>query len=81
MKNFNAFEWVILMLTFSVSIVIVISVLGIVFKGSTAPNPGAVEIRSALIDLLKVIVGGIFGAIATIRSTNDKSANDKNKEL
>ena len=62
------------MLAFSVCAVLIISVSGIVFKGSsTPPNEGAVAIRTAMIDLLKIIVGGIFGAFTALKSTNDKN--------
>lgn len=71
MKKFNSGEWVLLMLAFSVSIVIIIAVAGIVFKGNATPNEGATAIRTALIDLLKVIVGGIFGAIAVIKTNKN----------
>ena len=69
MKRFNAGEWVLLMLGFSVAAAIVISVSGIVFKGGT-PTDAAVQVRTALIDLLKVIVGGVLGSIATLKSTD-----------
>jgi len=73
MKQFNALEWILLMLSFSVCLVLIISVSGIVFKTSGVPNDGAIAIRSAMIDLLKIIVGGIFGAFAVLKSSNDKN--------
>ncbi len=73
MKKFNAGEWILLMLAFSVSGAILMGVAGIIFKGTSNPTEGAVAVRNALIDLLKVIIGGIFGAIATLKSIkNDK---------
>lgn len=73
MKQFNALEWVVLMLAFSVCAVLIISVSGIVFKSSGVPNDGAIAIRTAMIDLLKIIVGGIFGAFTALKSSNDKN--------
>ncbi len=78
MKKFNAGEWVILMLAFSVGATILIGVLGIVFKGSVDPSDGATAVRTALIDLLKFICGGIFGIVATLLSLKkDKDDNGK----
>ena len=74
MKKFNAAEWVILMLAFSVSMAILMGIGGIVFKGSVNPNEGSVAVRNALLDLLKFIVGGIFGA-GIFKTLN----NDTNK--
>ena len=71
MKKFNAGEWVLLMLAFSVSAAIVFSVVGIVFKGSSSPTESAVVIRTALIDLLKVITGGVLSAIALTKTNKD----------
>ena len=71
MKRFNAGEWVLLMFAFSVSAAIVFSVVGIVFKGSSSPTESAVVIRTALIDLLKVITGGVLSAIALTKSNKD----------
>jgi len=71
MKKFNAGEWVLLMLSFSVAVAILIGVGGIIFRGSANPTEGSVAVRNALLDLMKVIVGGIFGAIATLKSIND----------
>ena len=65
MKNFKITDWILFLFACSISLVIVISVIGIVFKGTTPPNEGAVQIRAALIDLLKYIVGGIFGSMGT----------------
>jgi len=75
MKKFNAAEWVILMLAFSVSMAILMGIGGIVFKGSVNPNEGSVAVRNALLDLLKFIVGGIFGAgiFKTLNNDNGKS--------
>ncbi len=75
MKKFNAGEWVLLMLAFSVSGAILMGIGGIVFKGSANPTEGSVAVRNALIDLLKVIVGGILGAIATVKSMKDGNNN------
>ncbi len=72
MKQFNALEWILLMLAFSVCLVLIISVSGIVFKGNATPTEGAVAVRTAMIDLLKIIVGGIFGAFTALKATNDK---------
>lgn len=65
MKRFTASELILLMLAGSVCVVLVLSVAGIVFKGSAVPNEGSIAIRSALIDLLKVIVGGVIGSAVT----------------
>ena len=75
MKKFNAGEWVLLMLAFSVAVSILIGVGGIIFKGSVNPNEGSVAVRNALLDLLKFIVGGIFGAgiFKTLNNDNGKS--------
>jgi len=54
----------------SVCIVLVTSILGIVFRGSENPSEASVAIRTALIDLLKVITGGVLGAIATSKNNN-----------
>jgi len=64
MENPSVGEMIKLIFTGSVCIVIIISVLGIVFKGDKTPSEGSVAIRTALIDLLKVITGGVLGAIA-----------------
>ena len=57
-------DWVLIMLAFCVTASILITVLGIVFKGKES-NEHSVVIRTALIDLLKVIVGGVIGAISS----------------
>jgi len=72
MKKFNAGEWVLLMLAFSIAVAILIGVGGIIFRGSANPTEGSVAVRNALLDLMKVIVGGIFGAIATLKSIKDE---------
>lgn len=72
MKKFNAVEWILLMFAFSVAVAILIGVGGIIFRGSANPTEGSVAIRNALLDLMKVIVGGIFGAIATLKSIKDE---------
>ena len=69
MKKFSAGELVVLMFAFCVGATIVIGVLGIVFKGSATPTDASVAVRTALIDLLKVIVGGVLGIVATLLST------------
>ena len=75
MKKFNAGEWVILMLAFSVAGAILMGIGGIIFRGSQNPTEGSVAVRNALIDLLKVIVGGIFGAgiFKTLNNGNKES--------
>lgn len=65
MKNFNSGDWVLMMLAFSVMAAILMAVFGIVFKSKTEPTESAMVVRTALIDLLKVIVGGVLGAIAS----------------
>ncbi len=57
-------DWVLIMLAFCVSASILITVIGIVVKGKEA-NESSVIVRTALIDLLKVIVGGVLGSIAS----------------
>jgi len=71
MKKFNAGELVLLMMAGSVCLVILISVSGIVFKGNSSPNEGAIQIRVAILDLLKIIAGGVLGAVATFKSIKD----------
>ena len=75
MKRFNAGEWVLLMLAFSIAAAILIGVGGIIFRGSANPTEGSVAVRNALLDLMKVIVGGIFGAIATLKSIKNDTNN------
>jgi len=75
MKKFNAGEWVILMFAFCIGATILIGTLGIVFKGSATPTDASVAIRTALIDLLKFICGGIFGTVTTLFSIK----KDKNE--
>ena len=75
MKKFNAGEWVLLMLAFSVAAAILMGVGGIVFKGAANPSEGSVAVRNALIDLLKFITGGIFGAI-TYKKVTDGNKTD-----
>jgi len=57
-------DWVLIMLAFCVSASILITVIGIVVKGKEA-NESSMVVRTALIDLLKVIVGGVLGSIAS----------------
>ena len=57
-------DWVLIMLAFCVSASILITVIGIVLKGKDATESSMV-IRTALIDLLKVIAGGVIGAISS----------------
>jgi hypothetical protein len=57
-------DLVLIMLAFCVMASILITVLGIVFKGKES-NEHSVVIRTALIDLLKVIAGGVIGAISS----------------
>lgn len=57
-------DWVLIMLAACVSLSILITVLGIVIKGKDA-NESNIVIRTALIDLLKVISGGVIGAISS----------------
>jgi len=71
MKKFNAIELILLMFAGSVCLVIIIAISGIVFKGNSSPNEGAVQIRVAMLDLLKIISGGVLGAIATLKSIKD----------
>ncbi len=68
MKRFTSSEWIWLMLAGSVCVVLVVSVIGIAFKGSAEPTEGAVVVRTALIDLPKVIVGGIIGVASLPKS-------------
>jgi len=71
MKKFNSAELILLMFAFSVCLVIIISVGGIVLKGSSNPTDGAVAIRTALLDLLKIITGGVLGAVAASKSIKE----------
>lgn len=75
MKKFNAGEWVLLMFAGSVCLVIIISVLGIVFKGNSSPNEGAVQTRAAILDLLKIIAGGVLGAVSAFKTMKDDNNN------
>ena len=62
--KFNSGDWVLIMLAFCVTFSILITIAGIVFKGKEA-NENSMVVRTALIDLLKVIVGGVIGAISS----------------
>ena len=77
MKKFNAGEWVIMMLGFSVALTLIIGILGLVFKGSVNPIEGSVAIRNALIDLLKYIAGGLLGIVALLLSKKKEDDNGK----
>ena len=68
MKNYNAVEMIAMIFTISVCLVIVISIGGMVFGGKTTADNTA--IRGAFIDLLQYITGGVFGAMAAIKSEN-----------
>jgi hypothetical protein len=57
-------DWVLIMLAFCVTASILITVIGVIFKGKEA-NEHSVIIRTAVIDLLKIIAGGVIGAISS----------------
>ena len=75
MKKFNAGEWVLLMLAFSVSATILVGITGIVLKGAANPSEGATAVRIALTDLLKYIVGGLLGILALTMSKKKEDDN------
>jgi len=77
MKKFNAGEWVLLMLAFSVSLTIFTGILGVVLKGSVTPSEGATAVRTALIDLLKYIVAGLLSVLALILSKKKDDEKDQ----
>ena len=56
-------EWILLMLSFCVTASILITIVGIVFKGKET-NEQSLTVRTALIDLLKVIAGAVIGAVS-----------------
>lgn len=64
MKRFNAAELVILILTCCIAFVLVMYVVGVIIYG---PERASVEVRTALIDLMKFIIGGIFGGMAAMK--------------
>jgi len=66
MKNYNAVEIIVMIFTISVCLVIILAIGGMMIGGKTNENNTA--IRVAFIDLIQYITGGIFGAIAAIKS-------------
>ena len=66
MKRFNAIELVILIFAVSIGLVIVSTIAGMLFGGATTTANEA--IRLAVIDLIKYITAGVFGAIAALKS-------------
>jgi cytochrome b subunit of formate dehydrogenase len=60
MKKFNAGELLLLMLGFCVTATILTGIVGIVIKGSANPSEATTAVRTALIDLLKYIAGGLL---------------------
>ena len=72
MKKFNAIEWILLMFTGAICLAILISVSGIIFKGNSSPTEGAVQVRTTLLDLLKIIAGGVLGAVSALKTMKDE---------
>ena len=56
-------DYILLMLAFCVTASILITILGIVFKGKET-NEQSLTVRTAIIDLLKVIAGAVIGAVS-----------------
>lgn len=69
MKRFSAIEIVMLIFSITVGLTILLGIVGMAVMGKTTPENEA--IRAALIDLLKYITAGTFGAI-TVLITNKK---------
>lgn len=69
MKRFSAIEIVMLILTLCVSLTIILGLIGMMVGGKT--NAENEPLRAALIDLLKYITAGVFGAISVL-VTNKK---------
>ena len=73
MKRFTAIEIILIIMTIAVSTVIVFGIVGIIVAGKSTEDNTA--IRMAFMDLLKVITGGIFGAIGTLVTIKYKKQN------
>jgi len=56
-------EWILLMLAFCVTASILITIVGIILKGKET-NEQSLTVRTAIIDLLKVIAGAVIGAVS-----------------
>ena len=74
MRKFNAIELVILIFAVSVSLVIIAGVLGMLFGGVT--NADNQIVRTAIVDLIKFIVAGVFGAMGALKISRDKHNNN-----
>ena len=71
MRKFTAQEIILFMFAACVCIAVLVGVLGIVIKGDPNPSPSAVEVRTALIRLLDIMVGGVLGSIVTSKTNKD----------
>lgn len=69
MKGRSTMELIVLMLTLSVCLSIIGPTIGIAFSSAPA-NEHTSAIRTALIDLLKVIVGGILVSLKDFKKPN-----------
>ena len=56
-------DYILLMLAFCVTASILITIVGIILKGKET-NEQSLTVRTALIDLLKVIAGAVIGAVS-----------------
>ncbi len=73
MKKFTSTEIILFMFAACVCLAVLVGVLGIVIKGDANPSASAVEVRTALIRLLDIMVGGVLGSIVVSKTnSNDK---------
>jgi hypothetical protein len=80
MEKFTAVEKMLMVFVCSICLVLLISVIGMAFYPTNSINVG---LREAVIDLLKFIVGGIFGAISAnlkLKSDKDILPPEKNEQ-
>ena len=73
MKRHTIGEIILLIFSISVAATILISVVGIAVKGNSNPSPEAVEVRKAIIELLKYITASVLGIVATLYAINKKT--------
>jgi hypothetical protein len=81
MKIDSIAKLILLILTVSVCSAILISVVGIVIKGSATPSPESVEIRKQLINMMNIIIGGIISSLGTILAMTHKKDKDDRQNL
>jgi len=68
MKKFNSQELILMAFTFAICVLLITIGGGMIVGGKTTADNTA--IRSAFIDLIQYITGGIFGAMVA-KKTND----------